>query len=121
MIYKIYYEIVANYEDKNRNYEIFMSLNDIKNNNVMKELQKINQINNINEKAKEILNIYEQMNQSNQTNANNIQNNVPRANPNQSVTRQIIHQNSQNTNSYYHSEMLKHLLRSVYFKKELKN
>ena len=63
------------------------------------------------------------MNQSNQQNANNIQNNIPRANPNPSIFRQVIPQNSQNTNSnsYYHSEMLKHLLRSVYFKKDLKN
>ena len=75
----------------------------------------------MNDKAKEILNIYEQMNQSNQTNANNIQNIVPRAKPNPSISRKIIPQNSQNTNSYYHSEMLKHLLRSVYFKKDLKN
>ena len=36
MIYKIYYEMVTKYEDKNRNYEAFMSLNGIKNNNILK-------------------------------------------------------------------------------------
>ena len=44
MIYKIYYEMVIKYEDKNRNYEIFMSLNDIKNSNVMKELKMFQKI-----------------------------------------------------------------------------
>ena len=121
MIYKIYYEMVTKYEDKNRNYEIFMRLNDIKKNSVMKELQDIININNINEKVKEILNVYEQMNQPNQQNAKNMQNNVSRANTNPSISSQIIPQNAQNTNSYYHSEMLKHLLRSVYFKKDLKS
>ena len=61
------------------------------------------------------------MNKPNKQNANNIQNNVSRANPNSSVSRQVIPQNAQNTNSYYHSEMLKHLLRSVYFQKDLKS
>ena len=43
-IYQIYYEMVTKYNDKNRNYEAFMSLNNIGNNSVMKTLKIINQM-----------------------------------------------------------------------------
>ena len=81
MIYKIYYEMVTKYEDKNRNYEAFMSLNGIKNINFVKNLDNINQVNNINDKSKYILSIYEQMFPQNQQNIIDINNNAPKIKP----------------------------------------
>ena len=78
MIYKIYYEMVTKYEDKNRNYEAFMSLNGIKNNNILKNPDTIKLVNNMNEKSKYILNIYEQMFQQNQQNIIKININAPK-------------------------------------------
>ena len=78
MIYKIYYEMVTKYEDKNRNYEAFMSFNGIKNNNILKNPDTIKLVNNMNEKSKYILNIYEQMFQQNQQNMINININAPK-------------------------------------------
>ena len=41
-LYKIYYDMVDKYDDGKRNYEIIMSLNNIKNNNILKDLETIN-------------------------------------------------------------------------------
>jgi len=100
MIYKIYYEMITKYEDKNRNYEAFMSLNGIKNNNFVKNLENINLINNINDKSKHILNIYEQMFQHNQQNiiiTNNIPQNLKL--PKKNVPNKKLSSNSQNNSS----------------------
>ena len=120
-IYQIYYEMVTKYDDKNRNYEAFMSLNNIKNNSVMKALKNINQIKNFNDKVNNIFIIYEQMNQLNQQKINNIQNNKERNCPNNDISSSKSSSKQENKNDLYHSEMLKHLLRFSYFKKELKS
>ena len=119
-IYQIYYEMITKYNDKNRNYEAFMSLNNIGNNSVMKALKNINQMNNINEKVNNILIIYEQMTQLNQQNPNNVQNNKERNSHSNSISQSILPSKQSIKNEVYHSEMLKHLLRFSYFKKDLK-
>ena len=90
MIYKIYYEMVTKYEDKNRNYEAFMSLNGIKNNNILKNPDTIKLVNNMNEKSKYILNIYEQMFQQNQQNMINININAPKIEHSKLIPKKII-------------------------------
>ena len=60
--YKIIEDMVNNYDNKNRNYEIIYNLNQIQNNNINEELKKIIRCNNIIEKYNNILNIYKKMN-----------------------------------------------------------
>ena len=60
--YKIIEDMVNNYDNKNRNYEIIYNLNQIQNNNINEELKKIIRCNNITEKYNNILNIYKKMN-----------------------------------------------------------
>ena len=93
-IYKIDYEMVTKYEDKNRNYQAFMSLNSIKNNIVMKNLSNINQVNNIIDKSKYILNIYDQMFQQNLQNMIN-KNFVPKA----TIKKKIFSNDKTNSNN----------------------
>ena len=119
-IYQIYYEMVTKYDDKNRNYEAFMSLNNVKNNSVMKALKNINQIKNFNDKVNNIFIIYEQMSQLNQQKINNVQNNMERNCFNNDISSSKSLSKQENKNDLYHSEMLKHLLRFSYFKKDLK-
>ena len=58
--YKIFDDIINNYNNKNRNYENYYNLNEIKNsnNNIINELNNINNENNINNKFKKIIDIY---------------------------------------------------------------
>ena len=56
--YKIYEDIINNYDNKNRNYEIIYNINQIQNNNIIDELNKIIESNNILEKYNNIFNIY---------------------------------------------------------------
>ena len=60
--YKIYEDMINNYDNKNRNYEIIYSINKFNDNNIEKELTKIIRCDNIFEKYKSILNIYTKMN-----------------------------------------------------------
>ena len=60
--YKIYEDMINNYDNKNRNYEIIYNINQFKDNNIEKELTKIIRCDNIFEKYKSILNIYTKMN-----------------------------------------------------------
>ena len=60
--YKIIEDMINNYDNKNRNYEIIYNLNQIQNNNINEELKKIIRCNNITEKYNNILNIYKKMN-----------------------------------------------------------
>jgi hypothetical protein len=61
--YKIYEDIINNYDNKNRNYEIIYNINQIQNNNnIINELNKIIESNNILEKYNNIFNIYKKMN-----------------------------------------------------------
>ena len=62
ILYQIYYDMLDKYEDKYRNYEVFMSLNNINNNKVAEELKAINETDSIKNKVEHILNIYEKMN-----------------------------------------------------------
>ena len=66
ILYNIYSDMLHKYEDKYRNYEIFMSLENINNNNIINDLKRINKIENINNKLENILNIYEKINFSNE-------------------------------------------------------
>ena len=69
-LYKIHYEMIKKYDDKKRNYEIFMCLNNIKNNNFIKDLLNINRINEINDQIKNIMKLYQKikLNYKNKTN-----------------------------------------------------
>ena len=58
ILYNIYYDMVSQYEDQYRNYEIFESLENIENNKIINEIEKINLMENINSKIENILNIY---------------------------------------------------------------
>ena len=62
LLFNIYNDMVSNYEENYRNYEIFLSLDNISNNRIIKEIERINTIENINNKIENILNIYERMN-----------------------------------------------------------
>ena len=62
ILYQIYYDMINKYEDKYRNYEIFMSLESIKKNSIIKKIRSINEISTENKKIGEILKIYEKMN-----------------------------------------------------------
>jgi len=61
----IYYNIsknmIKNYEKKNRNYIILQNINEINNNVIINEINKINEDNNIINKIMEIMNIYKKM------------------------------------------------------------
>ena len=61
MYYKIYEDIINNYDNKNRNYEIIYNINQLQNNKIKDELDKIIE-SNIIEKYKNIFNIYQKMN-----------------------------------------------------------
>ena len=61
-LYNIYSEMINKYDDKYRNYEIFMSLNTINNNQILNDIKDINKISYINDKIEKILNIYEKIN-----------------------------------------------------------
>jgi hypothetical protein len=62
ILYNIYHDMVSQYEDHCRNYEIFISLGNFENNKIIKEIETINHMENINSKIENILNIYERMN-----------------------------------------------------------
>ena len=60
MYYKIFNKIINIYDNKNRNYENYYNLNEIKksNNNIINELININNENNINNRFKNMIDIY---------------------------------------------------------------
>ena len=62
ILYNIYNDMLNQYSNNFRSYEIFMSLNNINTNNIMKELKDINEMNSIKNKVDSILNIYDKMN-----------------------------------------------------------
>ena len=59
--YKIYDDMLNNYQNKNRNYELIKSINEIDNINILKDLNEINKFDNIIDKCINILNIYNKM------------------------------------------------------------
>ena len=65
-LYSIYYEMITEFDDKKRNYEYFMSLNNIKTDMVFQQIQGINQINDLNNKIPQILGLYDNMNMNHQ-------------------------------------------------------
>ena len=73
ILYNIYNNIIEKYEDKYRNYELLMTINNI---NIINDIQKINNINNINDKFNKLMDIYNKMNYKNEINIiyNNINN-----------------------------------------------
>ena len=62
ILYNIYYNMINNYDDKYRNYEIFTSLNSIKNNSIINDLKNINKTHIFSDKLEEILKLYDYMN-----------------------------------------------------------
>ena len=60
--YKINEDIIDNYNNKNRNYEIIYNLNQFIKNNIMEELKKVIECDNIIDKFNNIFNIYRKMN-----------------------------------------------------------
>ena len=62
MLYDVYYNMIDKYEDKYRNYELFMSLDSINLNSIINELNNINTMTKDNNKIENILKIYEKMN-----------------------------------------------------------
>ena len=62
ILYNIYYNMINNYDDKFRNYEIFTNLNSINNNKIIEDLKKINEIKLINNKINDIIKLYEKTN-----------------------------------------------------------
>jgi len=60
--YKIKEDIINNYNNKNRNYEILFNLNKIKENNIIKELENIINLNSVKTKFNDIFDIYCNMN-----------------------------------------------------------
>ena len=68
ILYKIYYNMAFNYDDKYGNYEISRSLNNIKHNKIFQNLKDINEIENIKDKIGNIMNIYDKMNFSDEIN-----------------------------------------------------
>ena len=64
-VYNIYYEMVNNYEDKDRNYQIFTSLNNIKKDKLLNQLKIINQKKNDIDKMVDIMTIHKKLNYSN--------------------------------------------------------
>jgi len=65
--YKIYINIINNYNSENINYEILYNINEFNkyNNNIIKDINKIINDNNINNKFNNIINIYNNMNNIN--------------------------------------------------------
>ena len=59
--YNIKKDLINNYDNKNRNYEIMHNLKEINNDNIFDEINKINNENIINNKIKDIINIYNEM------------------------------------------------------------
>jgi len=60
--YKIIEDIIDNYNNKNRNYEIIYNLNLFIKNNIIEELNEVIKCNNITDKFNNIFNIYRKMN-----------------------------------------------------------
>ena len=60
--YKIYEDLINNYDNKNRNYEIIYNITQLQNNNIYQELKQIIRCDNIIEKYKNINDIYTKMN-----------------------------------------------------------
>ena len=60
--YKINEDIIDNYNNKNRNYEIIYNLNQFLKNNIIEELNKVRECDNIIDKFNNIFNIYRKMN-----------------------------------------------------------
>jgi len=61
--YNLSYNLIKNYESKNRNYEILQNINEINayNNIIINDINNINKDNNILNKLKQIFNIYKKM------------------------------------------------------------
>ena len=87
-LYSIYSEMITEFDDKKRNYEYFMSLNNIKTDMVFQQIQGINQINDLNNKIPQILGLYDNMNMNhqlldqNQLMFNQMQATIPNTNAN---------------------------------------
>ena len=64
--YKIYEDLIKNYNIKQRNYEILYNLNTIINNNVIEELQNFNNRSNIIDQFNYLFNLYSKMNNQSQ-------------------------------------------------------
>ena len=62
ILYNIYYDMINNYEDKYRNYDILRSLNSIYDNSIIDDLKKINKIEFINSKFERIMQSYKMLN-----------------------------------------------------------
>ena len=60
--YKIIEDIIDNYNNKNRNYDIIYNLNLFIKNNIIEELNNVIKCNNITDKFNNIFNIYRKMN-----------------------------------------------------------
>ena len=63
--YNIKKDLINNYDNKNRNYEIMHNLKEINNDNIFDEINKINNENIINNKLRDIINIYNEMTMKN--------------------------------------------------------
>ena len=68
--YEINNRIINNYEIKNRNYQRLQNINDINNEIIINDLNKIIKDNNINDKFNNILNIFTKMNIDNKSKKN---------------------------------------------------
>ena len=76
--------MITEFDDKKRNYEYFMSLNNIKTDMVFQQIKGINQINDLNNKIPQILGLYDNMNMNHQLlNQNQLMfNQMPATTPN---------------------------------------
>ena len=59
--YNIKKDLINNYDNKNRNYEIMFNLKEINNDRILDDIYKINNENDINNKFHSIINIYNEM------------------------------------------------------------
>ena len=62
MYYKIHEDMINNYDNKNRNYELLYNLNQFQNDNIIDEIQKVIEDKTMIDKFNEIFNIYRKMN-----------------------------------------------------------
>ena len=62
VLYKTYSDMVIHYNDNHRNFEVFTSLDNIKDNIIFKALESINHVNGIGEQLEKTLNLYEKFN-----------------------------------------------------------
>ena len=106
ILYNIYYNMINNFDNNKKNYEVFESLNRMQNINFIKDLQIINQTNNINTKIQYVLEIYKKMYEINPSNLYNLGDNIT---------------TNSNSNLKYNPEILKHMIRFPLFKRELKS